>query len=784
MLAAILAIVALTLTAVDAAPADATAPRPDRFVNPFVGTQSGAEDFGTGGGAGNTFPGAVVPFGMVQFSPDTWPGRDNFAGGYSYGERRIKGFGLTHFSGAGCGSLQDVPMLPTVERVDASPAVPGSRYMARRYMPSFSHSREHASPGDYSVELDPGTRRGIGVELTATTRTGLARLRFPAVRRASVLFDAGGSKNPNREATVWIDRARRQVAGMSESGRFCGHANSYRVYFVAQLGRDFSSFGTWRRRQLSRHSTHASDSSGSRAQAGAYVTFDTTRRHWVDVRIGVSFTSLAGARRNLRAEAGSGGFGAARDRARREWNAALGRATVSGGTTTLTRLFYTSLYHALLHPNVVSDVDGTYLGMDGRRHQNRRRAHYANFSGWDVYRSQQQLIAMLFPRRASDIAQTLVDGARESGCLPRWSFVSEHTSVMVGDPAAIVLATDYALGARRFDTRAALAAMLHGARRVCRAHQHAYTEREGLADYLRQGYIGFEHNATGPEHNAHPDRPWGSAATTLEYAAADFAIGRMAAALGRPADSRSMLQRSANWRKLLDPAEGAIVPRYSSGAWLAGYRPGSKTGFVEGNGAQYTWFVPYDPAGLFGALGGPEAALRKLDSFFTQLNAGPSRPYAFLGNEPSLAAPWLYDWAGQPYRTQDLVRRALLSLYRLDPDGMPGNDDGGTLSAWWVFGALGLYPPVPGEDVLALGSPLFPHATLRTGRGTVTIDAPEAGADRPFVQSMTLNGRPWTRPWLRFWQIVRGARMEFSLGPQPNATWGTAAADAPPSRGP
>jgi predicted alpha-1,2-mannosidase len=782
MLAAIVATFLFAVAAIQPAVADAEAPQ--RLVDPFVGTQSGAEDFGTGGGAGNTFPGAVVPFGMVQFSPDTWPGRDNFAGGYSYRDKRLKGFGLTHFSGAGCGSLQDVPMLPTATRVDSSPAVPRSPNPAQRYMPRFSHQREHASPGDYSVALDPGTRQSIGVELTATTHAGAARLRFPAARRASVLFDAGGSKNPNREAEVRIDRGRRQVAGMSESGRFCGHANSYRVYFVAQFKRGFSSFGTWRRERLARHSTHASDHSGGRAQAGGYVTFDTTRRRWVDVRIGVSFTSLAGARKNLRAEALRGGFGALRARARRAWTDALGHATVSGGSATLRRFFYTSLYHSLLHPNVVSDVGGAYLGMDGRRHQDRRRAHYANFSGWDIYRSQQQLVAMLFPRRASDIAQTLVDGARQSGCLPRWSFASEHTSVMVGDPAAIVLANDYAFFAREFDTRAALGAMLHGARRVCRTRQHSYTEREGLADYLRQGYIGFEHNATAPEHNAHPERPWGSAATTLEYAAADYAIGRMARALGHPADSGSMLRRSANWRKLLNPQAGWVVPRYSDGSWLAGYQPGDQLGFVEGNGAQYTWSVPYDPAGLFAALGGRAAAARKLDGFFTQLNAGPTQPEAFLGNEPSLGVPWLYDWVGQPYKAQDVVRRALLTLYRLDPDGMPGNDDGGTLSAWWVFGAIGLYPAVPGEDVLAVGSPLFPRVLLRTGRGVVTINAPAAGARRPFVQSMTLNGRAWDRPWLRFWQIVRGGRLSFSLADKPNVGWGAAPGDAPPSLGP
>jgi predicted alpha-1,2-mannosidase len=779
MLAAFLVSCLLALTAI-VAPAEAASEDFTPFVKPFVGTASGARDFGTGGGAGNTFPGAVVPFGMVQFSPDTSPGSDNFAGGYSYGERRIKGFGLTHFSGAGCGLLQDLPITPTVARVDRSPALPGSAALRPRYVAAYSHSREHASPGDYRVSLDPGTRRSIGVELTATTRTGLARLVFPRTPRASVLFNVAGSKRPSHETRVWLDPRRRQVSGMAESGRFCGRVNSYRVWFVAQFKRGFRTFGTWRRGSLQRHGRRVTDE-GRHARAGGYVTFDTRRRQGVDVRIGVSFTSLAGARRNLRAESARGAFGLYRRRARAAWAGALRHIAVSGGAREDLGVFYTALYHSLLHPNVVSDADGSFLGLDGRVHRLRAgRERYANYSGWDVYRGQQQLVAMLFPRRASDMAESLVGAARESDCLPRWSLVSGHTGVMVGDPSDNVLASAYAFGARRFDARGALAAMLRGARGVCHSDNGNYTEREGLADYLRQGYVGEEHDVKAPEPGA-AERVWGPAATTLEYAVADFSVSRLATALGRPAAAREMLRRSANWRHVFDGDAGFVVPRFSSGSWLAPFSPRARRGFVEGDAAQYTWFVPHDPAGLFIALGGMDRAAARLDAFFTRLNDGPRSRYAFLGNEPSLGVPWLYDWLGRPFRTQGIVRQAILSLWSLSPGGMPGNDDGGTMSAWWVFGALGMYPAVPGDDVLALGSPLFRHARLATARGLVVIDAPGAGRGAPFVQSATLGGQAWDRPWVRFSDLRRAGRLSFVLSSRPAPSWGSDPAMAPPS---
>jgi predicted alpha-1,2-mannosidase len=457
---------------------------------------------------------------------------------------------------------------------------------------------------------------------------------------------------------------------------------------------------------------------------------------------------------------------------------------VSGGSRNDLGVFYTALYHSLLHPNVVSDADGSFLGLDGRVHREPRgRLRYANYSGWDVYRGQQQLVAMLFPRRASDMAQSLVDAAHESDCLPRWSLLSGHTSVMVGDPSDNVLASAYAFGARGFDSRAALAAMLRGARRTCHSDNGNYTEREGLGDYLRQGWVGEEHDT-----RAQPPRSeelvWGPAATTLEYAVADFAVSRLAVALGQRSAAREMLRRSANWRNVLDPDAGSAVPRFSDGSWLSPFRPGAKRGFVEGNGAQYTWFVPHDPAGLFAVLGGRGRAAKRLDHFFSRLNAGPRAPYAFLGNEPSLGAPWLYDWLGRPYRTQAVVREAILSLWSLSPGGMPGNDDGGTMSAWWVFGALGLYPAVPGTDVLALGSPLFRHVRIATARGLVAIDAPAAGRTAPYVQSATLGDAALERPWVSFSALRHAGRLGFVLSTQANPSWGSGAGAAPPSFAP
>jgi predicted alpha-1,2-mannosidase len=783
----------------------AAAGDPLRVVDPLVGTAAGAPDFGTGGGAGATFPGAVVPFGMVQFSPDTLPGTTNFAGGYSFGDRALRGFGLTHFSGAGCALFQDVPFLPTVTPVGRSPAAPGSSDLRPEYVPRFGHAREHAAPGSYRVVLDPGTARAIGGELSATTRTGAGRFTYPPTRLATMLINAGGSAMANGEATVRVDPARREVAGTAESGRFCFQPARYRVYFAARFDRRFVAYGTWRRQAVARASRHATDRSpnptnykpipggppalpgnpSTTAQAGAYVTFDARRRPTVGLRVGVSFTSVAGARANLRAEAAGRSFAAIRRAAQARWRRALGRVTIGGGRRADRTTFYTALYHALLHPNVISDADGRYPGMDGRVHRARGFAKHGNLSGWDVYRGQQQLVAMLDPARAAAIVRSLLADARESGCLPRWPVIAAQTNVMVGDPSAAIIASAHALGVHGFDARAALRAAVRGATRRCHTANGDYTQREGLAEYLRLGYVPQDLDVDAAAHTTTArDRPWGAAATTLEYALADAAIAQLAARLGARRTAAAFRRRAAGWRRLVEPRLRTVVPRFADGRFLERFDPAGGAGFVEGNGAQYAWLVPHDPAGLAASMGGRGAARARLDRFFARLNAGSHEPFAFMGNEPGLGTPWLYDWLGAPWKTQRVVRRALLELYRPTPGGLPGNDDGGTLSAWWVLGALGLYPAVPGSDVLALGSPLFERATLRLGGARVTIAAPGAARGRPYVRALRLGGRGWTRPWLRFAALRRARRLDVTVGATPNRRWGAAPADAPPSLGP
>ena len=779
------------------------------YVNPFSGTRAGAPDFGTGGGAGNTNPGPGVPLGMVQWGPDTSPGSANAGGGYAYDDTKIRGFSVRRLSGAGCANEGDVPFLPTTAPIAGSPVDPMSTDFKDALLPSFSHADEAAQPGFYRV----GLGNQVDAQLTATTRTGIGRFTFPAGSAANVLINATGSRTGNSAGSVEIDPAAREVTGAATSGAFCIVPNTYRIYFAARFSRPFKAYGTWTRQSLAPGSTAAEDTAtgppfvqgghGPTAQTGAYVGFDTATGRTVEMRVGISFVSVDGARRNLDAETDGRTFAALRSSARRSWNRMLGRIAVAGGRLDDRRTFYSMLYHALIHPSTFSDVDGRYTGFDGKVHTARGYTQYADFSGWDVYRSQIPLLALIAPRQASDFVTSLLADQQQSGWLPKWSVANSHSAVMTGDPAVPAIAHVWALGARRFDLRAALAAAVKGATETGTSANSGYVERQGLADYERLGYVPYEkngnlltasgldswrHDVLGPD-STDTDLTWGSAATTLEYATDDFAVARLAAAAGDPATCRQFVARSANWRNVFDPSIGYARPRWSTGQFVAPYDPNtndplSSLGFVEGDGAQYTWMVPQDPAGLFTALGGREAAARRLDAFFAELNAGPSSPHAFLGNEPNSNAPWLYDWIGQPSKAQDIVRRAILAMFNASPSGYPGNDDLGQMSAWYVFGALGLYPAIPGSDVLALGSPLFPRATLRLAGGDLRITARGAARNAPYVQRLALNDRNHGRPWLRLSDVARGATLRYTLGGKPNVAWGSRPADAPPSFGP
>ncbi|WP_405889130.1 GH92 family glycosyl hydrolase [Streptomyces sp. NBC_01136] len=653
---------------------------PAQYVNPFVGTAPGGADFGHGGGAGNTFPGATAPLGGVQWSPDTVTYQH---GGYAYGDNRIRGFSLTHISGAGCKDYGNVPFMPMLAGDRAGRA-------------TFSHANEQASPGSYHVNFD----NGIGTELTATQRSGIARFTYPDTddRPAALSIDAGKAFNA---ATGTVDIGTSTLSGFTDSGGFCKSKNRYRLYFHAAFDHPFA------------EAAHPDGKPGA-----AHVSFGPDVRT-VTVRVGVSFVSVDGARRNVAAEQHTNPYDEIRRATRAQWNDWLGRIAVGGGTDTRRRVFYTALYHALLHPSTLSDTDGRYPGMDGAIHRTRPgHVQYANFSGWDVYRSQVQLLALLAPHEASDIAQSVLNQGLQAGYFDRWTLANGGTGVMVGDPLPVIAAAVHAFGATDFDARGLLRAAMAG--------RKDERQRPGHEQYDTVGYVPA--GAKGV---------WGSAATTLEYAVCDYALAQLAHSLGDTAAHDTLLKASGNWRHLFNPATGYLQPRAADGTWPA-FTPAQTKEYVEGNAAQYTWMVPHDLPGLFTLMGGNAAVTSRLDTFFTQLNAGGTQPYAYLGNEPSFDTPWAYDYAGRPDRARDTVRRALATLFSDRPDGLVGNDDLGAMSSWAVWASLGMYPQAPGTGQLAQAEPAFPSITLhRPGSPRIVLAAPDPATTSRDVRTLT-----------------------------------------------
>ena len=748
--AALLASALLITATAGAAPAAPVAD-PAALVNVFVGT-SGTPV----GGPIDTFPGASLPFGMIQWSPDT-PSAPA-GGGYNYPDRTVTGFSLTHLSGPGCSVAGDIRILPTSGAVRA----PGSAALP------LVHADERAAPGWYALRVP---QAGIGAELTVTRRTGLGRFSFPAGRPGNLLFNVSSNQAGVTAAHFRIDNPR-QVSGSATGGAFCGAPDLYTIYFVARFTRPMSGYGAWR---------------GTRVQPGArsmqgvgtggWVSFATTHHRTVKVEVAISYVSRADALENLRAAPDRWHVRATRERATAIWNGMLRRIQISGGTRTEQSTFYTALYHALLSPTLYSDVNGDYRGFDGKvHHLSPDHDEYANYSGWDIYRTEVPLLALLAPHRTSDMMQSLLDEGRQGGWLAKWPLENGYTGVMGGDAADIILAGGWAFGARGFNVHEALQEMVKGATDThSPPGQGWYVERPGLKQYLRQGYLSDdETTSSAPVPNGSSE--------TLEYADDDFAIARLAGENGAMRLARRFLRRSMNWQNVFDTASGLISARDATGAFVATpINSNGQRGFQEGNAAQYTWMVPQDLHDLIAAMGGRLTARRRLNAFFRHLNAGQSAPYAWLGNEPSLGAPWVYLSAGAPWRAEEVVRRAIDTLYNDTPAGIPGNDDLGTMSAWYLWSAMGLYPQIPAVRGLAIGSPLFPHITLSSPGGlTLKIDAPRAAADRPYVHRLSIDGQVTQHTWVEL--PLRGTvHLHFSLRRTPDVLWGSGAHDAPPS---
>jgi predicted alpha-1,2-mannosidase len=675
---------------------------------------------------------------MVQLSPNT---EAPLGGGYRYSRPMTWGFGMNHLSGTGCALQGDVVSLPRTGPVET--------VEARHLKVAFSHAGESASPGAYAVTLANGVR----AELTATPRTGWTRYAWPATRTADLVVDPAGFRG-SRDAAVRIvgDRA---IEGWTSSWGLWGTCptrgeNRYRVYFHMTFSRPFRAYGTGNAERLLRHRRSARG-----FDAGAYVVFDARDGAPVVAKTGISYVSVAGARRNLAAEGGSGfDFDAVRSAAQARWNAELGRVAVGGGPPRAAATFYTALYHSLLAPTLFSDVDGRYVGFDGRVHGvPRGRAHYTSYSLWDTYRSAAQVIDLVTPEVVPDMMRSLLDDRAQGGWLPKWVFGDFETNEMVGDPAANVLVDAYLKGLlRRGDVGRAWSALLHNATSVPDADER-FEGRTGLEGFVDDGYVGW--------------RPKGdfnvAASLNLEYAVNDCALALMAARLGNDADRRYLLRRAKRWRYTLDASVGLARPRHPDGAWVAPFAATSRTGFKEGAAGPYTWLVPQDVGGLARALGGRPQTRAKLDAFFASWHGAGFTPQ----NEHDLQAPYLYDYLGQPWKTAALVRR-IEALYTTAPNGLPGSDDLGTMSGWYVLSALGLFPLMGGDDSYALTTPLFDHVAL----SGFAIDAPGTQTN-PYVASATLDGRPLATSALPHAALRAGSRLVYSLQPAPEAAWAT-----------
>jgi predicted alpha-1,2-mannosidase len=756
-----------------AAGAAAAAPElvddPTALVNPFIGTGSG----GNFVGPVDMFPGAAAPFGMLDWSPDT-PSRPS-SGGYNYADSSTIGLSVTHVAGAGCGIAGDLPILPTVGDIGTNPTATTQ---------PFTHADESTHPGSYSSVLGTGSST-VGVDVAATTRTGIGRFTYPATTAANMLFKVGDSQASVQNVSVSVV-GDDEVTGSITDGHFCDKPNMSTVYFAAKFDRPFTSYGTWNGTTVTANGRTIVGTPGPKS--GAYVGFDTTSNATVNLQVSISYVSTANAEANLAAEQHGWHEAAVAAQTRAQWRKLLSEIQVGGGTHDQQVQFYTALYHALLDPSTFSDANGQYRGMDGKVHQSAPgQAQYTTFSGWDIYRSEVPLLAAVAPQETSAMVQSLINDAEQGGWLPKWPVADQYTGMMGGDSSDAIIAEAYAFGARNFDTKAALAAMVKGATQVQNSGnlgQGFYEERPGLASDLRDGYVTNDSINSG---SAVPD----GASLTLEYATDDYAIAAFARDIGEDSTYRMFLARSQNWTNLFNVDSGFLQPRDANGNFPAGnpvtdgMTSFGQSGFQEGNAAQYLWMVPQNLGGLVAAMGGNSAAVSRLDTFFQQDNAGPNAPYYWAGNEVNIGAPWVYDYAGAPYKTQAEVHHLLDAVYAPIPGGEPGNDDLGAMSSWYVWAALGMYPTTPGAPVLALGAPIFPVERVTLPGHQLTVQAPNA-SDKGYVNQMRVDGQTHNQDWLPASDLVGGGdgkstRVDIAISGTPNTKWATAAADEPPS---
>ncbi len=729
----------------------ARAQEPAECVDPFIGTTN----FGTAN------PGAVTPHGMMSVVPFNVMGSEEnvydkdarwWSTPYEYHNKFFTGFAHGALSGVGCPELGALLTMATTGPLTVD---------YREY--GTSYRDEKASPGYYSVFLD---KYGVLAEVTATARTSVERYTFPG-GEGHILLNLG--EGLTNESGAMVRRvSATEIEGTKLLGTFCYNAQKvFPVYFVLRVSKTPSAGGYWKKQRkmtgveaewtpdngrYKLYTEYGRELSGD--DVGYWFSFDgLAAGEQVEVRMGISYVSTENARKNLDAEqAADAPFDAIREQARKGWNEALGRIRVEGGTEEQQRVFYTALYHALIHPNLLSDVNGEYPLMENFGVGRSEHDRYTVFSLWDTYRNVHQLLTLVYPERQIDRVRSMIGMYEEWGWMPKWELYGRETFTMEGDPAIPVITDTWIKGLRDFDIGKAYEAFLKSATTPGARNRM----RPDIDPYVERGYIPLGFYAKDLAGDV-------SVSHALEYYIADHALSLLADSLGHREDAKRFRERSLGYRHYYDKEYGSSRPTNPDGSFLAPFDPRAREkfpaapGFHEGSAWNYTFYVPHDVEGLARLMGGRKRFVEKLQMVFDEGLYDPA-------NEPDIAYPYLFSYfKGEEWRTQREVARLLETYFTTAPDGIPGNDDTGTMSAWAVFSMMGFYPDCPGEPYYTLTAPVFDRVEIATSRGPLTIEAKGAGAGTRYIRSMTLGGKPLRKYRISHDELLGGGTLAFEL---------------------
>lgn len=702
--------------------------QPASYVNSFIGTDA----------HGHTFPGATVPFGMVQLSPDTRLGGWDGASGYHYSDSVIYGFTHTALNGTGVGDYGDILVMPVVGE---------PTFINDEYLSPFKKENERAQAGYYRVFLD---KPGVLAEMTASTRVGYHRYTFPKTENANFIIDL---EHRDKVTESWIEFVSdTEIRGLRRSTNW---ANDMVWYFHMEFSKPFVRKGIALDNKLQDGLMKVEG-----LNVKAFVGFETAENEVVEVKVALSAVDAEGAFKNLKAEIPGWGFEQTRQNAFDAWNKELSRIKVKGGSKEQNIVFYTDLYHAFVQPNTFMDVDNRYRGIDKKVHIAEGFTNYTVFSLWDTYRTWHPLMTILEQERTNDFVKVMLNMYEKGGLLPIWELAANETYCMIGNHAISVIADAYMKGIRDYDADKALKAMIHSATR----------EHFGLGSYQKYGHIPG-------------DREHESVSKTLEYAYNDWCIAQMAKAMGQQEVYAEYIKRAQFYKNIFDPSTGFMRPRINGG-WLTPFDPTTVDWhFTEANAWQYSFYVPQDVTGFYQLHGGKENLQKKMDELFETSSEITGRDMKDItgligqyvqGNEPSHHMAYLYNYVNQPWKTQQRVRQIMDELYTHKPDGLSGNEDCGQMSAWMVMSAMGFYPVTPGMPEYIIGTPWFPEMDIMLENGnTFKVTANKVSAKNKYIQSAKLNGAEYPYSYIRHEDIMKGGHLYFEMGSKPNKNWGS-----------